>query len=107
MAQPPGGINAVHTSPKAFSIIWKAPAAFTRATSKRILVISPVGSPARNCSAAEQIRLTDKAGQVVRMNAAPGQESISATDKSGSLVFMDGVAGNIIIRSTNTVLINT
>jgi len=43
----------------------------------------------------------------VRMNAAPGQESISATDKSGSLVFMDGVAGNIIIRSTNTVLINT
>ncbi|NCC76819.1 MAG: baseplate assembly protein V, partial [Clostridia bacterium] len=56
---------------------------------------------------AEQIRLTDKAGQVVRMNAAPGQESISATDKSGSLVFMDGVAGNIIIRSTNTVLINT
>ena len=32
---------------------------------------------------------------------------ISATDKSGSLVFMDGVAGNIIIRSTNTVLINT
>jgi len=58
-------------------------------------------------AAAEQIRLTDKAGQVVRMNAAPGQESISATDKSGSLVFMDGVAGNIIIRSTNTVLINT
>ena len=58
-------------------------------------------------AAAEQIRLTDKAGQVVRMNAAPGQESISATDKSGSLVFMDGGPGNIIIRSTNTVLINT
>jgi len=56
---------------------------------------------------AEQIRLTDKAGQVVRMNAAPGTESISATDKAGSLIFMDGVVGNIIIKSTNQVLINT
>ncbi|SMG63604.1 conserved hypothetical protein, partial [methanotrophic bacterial endosymbiont of Bathymodiolus sp.] len=56
---------------------------------------------------AEQIRLTDKAGQIVRMNAAPGMESISATDKAGSLIFMDGVIGNIIIKSTNQVLINT
>ena len=56
---------------------------------------------------AEQIRLIDKAGQIVRMNAAPGMESINATDKAGSLIFMDGVVGNIIIKSTNQVLINT
>ena len=53
------------------------------------------------------IRLTDKAGQVIVMNAAAGQERIQATDKSGSVILMDGVMGNIIVRSSNKVLINT
>ena len=56
---------------------------------------------------AEMIRLTDKAGQVIVMNAAAGQERIQATDKSGSVMLMDGVMGNIIVRSSNKVLINT
>ena len=56
---------------------------------------------------AEMIRFTDKAGQVVVMNAVPGQERIQATDKSGSAILMDGVMGNIIVRSSNKVLINT
>jgi hypothetical protein len=41
------------------------------------------------------------------MNAAAGQERIQATDKSGSVILMDGVMGNIIVRSSNKVLINT
>jgi len=40
------------------------------------------------------------------MNAAGGQERIQATDKSGSMILMDAVMGNIVIRSTNKVLIN-
>jgi hypothetical protein len=52
------------------------------------------------------IRLTDKAGQVVVMNAAAGRERIQATDKAGSVILMDAVMGNIVIRSTNKVLIN-
>ena len=32
---------------------------------------------------------------------------IQATDKSGSVILMDGVMGNIIVRSSNKVLINT
>jgi hypothetical protein len=58
-------------------------------------------------SGAEKIQLTDKAGQVVVMNAAAGRERIQATDKSGSVILMDGVIGNIIVRSSNKVLINT
>ena len=53
------------------------------------------------------IRLTDKAGQVVVMDAAAGRERIQATDKAGSVILMDGVMGNILIRSANKVLINT
>ena len=45
-------------------------------------------------------------GPVVVMNAAAGQERIQATDKSGSVILMDAVMGNIVIRSTNKVLIN-
>jgi len=56
---------------------------------------------------AEKISLTDKAGQVVQMNASPGRESISVTDKSGSMIFMDGLMGNIVIKSTNKLLLNT
>ena len=71
----------------------------TRARWQKILIDSTVGR--------EMIRLTDKAGQVVVMNAAAGRERIQATDKSGSVILMDGVMGNIIVRSSNKVLINT
>ena len=60
------------------------------------------------CSTAgkEQVRLTDKAGQVLVMSAASGRERIQVTDKAGSKLTMDGVMGNVLIRSAGKVLIN-
>jgi hypothetical protein len=54
----------------------------------------------------EKVSVMDKAGQSITMNSAAGRESIAIKDKKGSKVFMDGLSGNMIIKSTNMVLIN-
>lgn len=60
------------------------------------------------CSTAgkEQVRLTDKAGQVFVLSSASGRERIQVTDKAGSKLTMDGVMGHVIVRSSGKVLIN-
>ena len=60
------------------------------------------------CSATgkEQVRLTDKAGQVFVLSSASGRERIQVTDKAGSKLTMDGVMGHVIVRSSGKVLIN-
>ncbi len=52
----------------------------------------------------EMITLRDQAGQTIVMNSAAGQ--IRATDRAGSTVIMDGSGGNVVVRSSNKVLIN-
>ena len=52
----------------------------------------------------ENITLTDKAGQVIRMDPVAG--TIRAVDKAGSVILMNGQAGNIVIQSAAKVLIN-
>ena len=52
----------------------------------------------------ENITLTDKAGQMIRMDPAAG--TIRAVDKAGSVILMNGQAGNIVIQSAAKVLIN-
>jgi hypothetical protein len=73
----------------------------------------------------EKVQLTDKAGQVIVMNAAAGRENISMVDKSGqrflmdaaatrigltdragSEVLLEGASGNVLVRSASLVLIN-
>lgn len=60
------------------------------------------------CSTAgkEQVRLTDKAGQVFVLSSASGRERIQVTDKAGSKLTMDGTMGHVIVRSSGKVLIN-
>ena len=53
---------------------------------------------------AEMIRLTDKAGQVLTLDAA--RKRIEARDAAGSRLVMDGARGNVIVRSAKKVLIN-
>ena len=55
-------------------------------------------------NAAEKVRITDKAGQAITMDAVAGQ--ITLTDRAGSNVLLDGTSGNILVRSSAMVLIN-
>ena len=55
-------------------------------------------------ASAEMIRLTDKAGQVLILDAAKNR--IEARDAAGSRLVMDGARGNVIVRSAKKVLIN-
>ncbi len=53
---------------------------------------------------AETIRLRDKAGQVLVLDAA--RRRIEARDGAGSRMVLDGARGNVIVRSAKKVLIN-
>jgi len=46
------------------------------------------------------------AAQEILIDSTAGAEKIRLTDKAGSTITMDGVTGNIVIKSTNKVLIN-
>ena len=50
------------------------------------------------------IRLRDKAGQVLILDAA--RQRIEARDAAGSRMVLDGARGNVIVRSVKKVLIN-
>lgn len=52
----------------------------------------------------EKVRLTDRAGQVIVLDAA--RRRIEARDAAGSRLVMDGARGNIIVESRKKVLIN-
>ena len=56
-------------------------------------------------SGSEAIRITDKAGQTIVMDAAA--PSITLTDGAGSVVQLDGSSGNVLITSAAQVLINS
>lgn len=52
----------------------------------------------------ENITITDRAGQVIRMDPVAG--TIRAVDRAGSVVLMNGQAGDIIIQSAAKVRVN-
>ena len=71
---------------------------------ENITLTDKAGQVIRMDAAQGTIRAVDKAGQVIRMDGAAG--TIRATDKAGSVILMNGQAGNIVIQSAMKVLIN-